>query len=189
MRRVVRSFFGTAFQTPGSLAVRNGYDSYMVMSVAEGSKSFSHDPMDRFHRVAMSLLAQTFGLYDVNRGNVLSKSSREVTLIDFEQSLSRRTPVASRVPDRGIAEEMPWTSLEETNHIEDYLPAIQDWRAVFLSPRTQAQLEVILRESGFDAAEIPGVLAQLKANAADLEWALQNDVEFANLFVQRRAPR
>ncbi|MBI3551832.1 MAG: hypothetical protein HY077_04885 [Elusimicrobia bacterium] len=189
MRRIVRRFFGQLFRTPGALAIDGGHESYMVMSLAKGSKSYSSDAMDLEHRVAMAMLSQTFGLYDVNQGNVLSLSKSDVALIDFEQAFGRRAPLVSRLPDERIAQEMPWVSLHEKNRIEDYLPAIKSWRGLFLKPETQVELVQILRQSGFSDKEIPGYLAQFRANADDLEWAIQNDVEFANLFVERRSSR
>ncbi|TBR19323.1 hypothetical protein EPO15_14330 [bacterium] len=178
VRKVVRAFFGEYFETPGSLAVLNGYDSYMVMEPAGGGKSYTGPKLTREQRAALGLLVHTFGLGDMNQGNVFY--GEPTWLIDFEQALSRHGPVANRIPDEGILLEMPWVNAKEPPPIEDFLPAVGQWRAFFQKPETQAQVAAMLKATGYTAEEQTYALSAFRANVAQLEWTLQADVDFAD---------
>lgn len=186
MRRVVRRFFGEGFSSPSAFGVNAKHDSYLVMEKVEGSASFAVGRMDLKRRVALGIMARAFGLFDMNRGNVLFGPHDEPHLIDFEQALSRSGPVASRLPDEGIAWEMPWMSLSTMNRIEDYQPAIREWRALLAKPETQAELRADFVASGFTNDEATELLARVNANSGDLDWTLQSDADFVNQFVKRK---
>jgi hypothetical protein len=180
VRKAVRAFFGDYFEVPGALAVLNGFDSYLVMETVGGNKAYGRPRLGREQRAALALLVHTFGLGDMNAGNVFYGSEGEKTwLIDFEQALSRHGPVANRIPDEGILSEMPWVNADEPPPIEDFLPAVKQWRGFYGRPDTQAAVEKMLRESGYPAAEVARALAVFRANIAQLEATLQADVDFA----------
>ncbi|MDE2291294.1 MAG: hypothetical protein KGL53_04360, partial [Elusimicrobia bacterium] len=180
VRKAARAFFGRYFETPGALAVLDGFDSYMVMEEAPGTKSWTRPTLSREQRAALALLVHTFGLGDMNPGNVLYAKGGEVWLIDFEQALSRRRPNHNRLPDGRILQEMPWVDAEEPPPVEDFLPAVKEWRAFFLAPATQREVERMLASSGFSADETARAMAVFRANAADLEGTIQADVDFAD---------
>ena len=64
--------------------------------------------------------------------------------------------------------------------MEDFLPGIEAWRERFMRADTQAALGKMLGESGFGPEEISRAMAVLRANAADLEWTIQADIDFAD---------
>lgn len=182
LRRVVRRFFGRWFDVPSALAVRNGLESYLVMEHKEGGPAYGTSPLTREQRVALAILANAFGLWDVNPGNILFSARARPSLIDFEQALGRREPVVSRVPDERITLEMPWMSRHETNRIEDYQPAIRAWRRLLGEAATRAAIREDFVASGFTGPEAAGLLRLVDANTSDLDWTLQNDAEFVNQF-------
>ncbi len=188
-RRLARRFFGRYVRVPASLAVENGHDSYMLMERAEAEPSYYANPFTLEQRVAMALFVRTFGISDVNQGNVLVPRDHGLPwLIDFEQAFGRSDPATGRhIPDERIALEKPWMSLQVKNRIEDYQPAIRDWRAEMAKPENQKAIEADLVASGFTKPEAAYLLAQFNANAADLDWTLQNDADFVNQFVARNA--
>ena len=183
---MVRRWFGRYFNSPRSVgyAVGSG-EALMVMERSPGGKAYFDTRLDRSQRVALALLVHTFGLGDVNEGDVLYEEGGRVTLIDFEQALSEHRPVVSRLPDERIAAEMPWLSRQKLNRAEDYFPAAARWRALLEKPETGAELRAMLLASGFPEAEVPRLLARFQANAARLEWVIQADVEFVNQFSRR----
>ncbi|MDP3544260.1 MAG: hypothetical protein Q8T11_17480 [Elusimicrobiota bacterium] len=188
LRRLARRFFGRYFRVPASVAVKNGYESYMVMEKLAASPSHYKNPLNKEQRVAAALFLHTFGVSDVNPGNVLSDHDGGLPwLIDFEQAFGRAAPVAGRVPDERIALEMPWMNRGERNAIEDYQPGVRAWREFLKKPETRAAIVADLAASGFTPAEAAGLLARFDLNAADLDWTLQNDADFVNQFVERNA--
>jgi hypothetical protein len=188
LRRLGRRFFGRYFRTPASLAVNRGYDSYMVMEKLDASPAFYSGAFNKEQRVAAALFIRTFGVSDVNPGNVLAANDKGLPwLIDFEQAFGRSSPVASRLPDERIALEMPWMSRETRNRIEDYQPGVRAWRAFFARPETRAAILSDLAVSGFAPADAASLLARFDLNVADLDWTLQNDADFVNQFVDRNA--
>lgn len=187
MRRITRRFFGRYFRVPASLAVNAGHDSWMVMEKIDGGPSYYTGPFSKEQRIAAALLVHTFGVGDVNQGNVLEATDRGLPwIIDFEQAFGRRLPNATRLPDERIALEMPWMSRSVPNHAEDYQPAVREWRALLARPETGAAIVSDLVAAGFSAAEAESWLAVFRANAADLDWTLQNDADFVNQFVRRK---
>lgn len=188
VRRLARRFFGRYFRTPGSLAVKHGYDSYMVMEKASASPAYYGTFLNLEQRVAAALFIHTFGINDVNPGNVLMPSDGGLPwLIDFEQAFGRSEPVAGRIPDEGIAREMPWMSRVTRNLVEDYQPGIRAWRTFLAKPETRTSILNDLAASGFPPAEAAALLARFDRNAADLDWTLQNDADFVNQFMDRNA--
>lgn len=184
VRRFIRRWFGRYFDTPRSLARAAGWDSMLVMERSRGGPSYARQVLSLEQRVAFGLLARTFGLGDVNEGNVLYPPDGLPMLIDFEVALSPIYPVVSRIPDEGIVREMPWVSRLRTNQIEDYLPAIAAWREFFLKESTQREARADLRAVGYSEAQAEGFQAVFKGNLTRLEWTLQADIEFANQFVR-----
>lgn len=192
MRRVVRRLFGRYFETPSAFGVKRGAESYLVMELHPGQRAYAHSPVSPDQRAALAVLARGFGLGDMNQGNVLFLDGRRPGLIDFEQSLHLITPVASRIPDEGIAQEMPWLSRETPNRIEDLAPAIREWRRILAEPATRAALSADFQAAGFSPEESAALLAVVDRNASRLDWTLQNDVDFVNQFVRtpaRSTPR
>ncbi|MCX5797802.1 MAG: hypothetical protein NTY77_20115 [Elusimicrobia bacterium] len=189
IRRVVRRWFGRYFDTPASVAYPlGGGEALMVMERSPGGRSYLDTRLSLPQRAALAVLVHSFGLGDVNEGNVLYEEGGRAALIDFEQALSSHRPVVSRIPDEGIAAEMPWLSRRSLNRAEDYFPAAAAWRGLLARPETQAELRAMLLASGFKAEDAPGVLARVQANAARLEWIIQADVEFVNQFARRATP-
>ncbi len=188
VRRLARRFFGRYFRVPASLAVKEGLDSWMIMERADASPSYGN-PFNLEQRVAVALFARTFGISDVNQGNVLTAHGRGLPwMIDFEQAFGRSDPnTGKHIPDERIALEKPWMHRRELNVIEQYQPAIKAWRATLKLPESRAGIEADLVASGFTKAEAAGLLALFDANAADLDWTLQNDADFVNQFVARNA--
>ncbi len=188
LRRIARRFFGRYFRTPASVAVDRGSDSYMVMEKLDASPSYYKDALTLEQRVAAALFIHTFGISDVNPGNVLSPVKGGLPwLIDFEQAFSRAAPVAGRIPDERIALEMPWMSRTSRNRVEDYQPGVRAWRAFFAKPETRAAILSDLAASGFTPADAAALLARFDLNVADLDWTLQNDADFVNQFSDRNA--
>jgi len=183
LRHVVRRWFGRYFDTPRALGYPvGGGESLLVMEHVAGDKSYVDTRLDLSQRVALALLVHTFGVGDMNEGNILYTGGNGVSLIDFEQALSRSAPNLRRVPDESIAAEMPWLRRRASNHAENYFSGIRQWRELFLRPETQKELAAMLRESGFAPGEVPGLLAVFRANLEDLPWSIQADVEFVNHF-------
>ena len=188
VRRLARRFFGRYARVPASVAVESGYESYMVMQKLDASPDLYKDSFTLEQRVAMALLARTFGLGDVNQGNVLAAhDGGPPWLIDFEVAFGRAAPFAGRLPDERIALEMPWMSLHSRNRVEDYQPGIRAWRALLAKPQTRAAILSDLAAAGFEKDEAASLLALFDRNAADLDWTLQNDADFVNQFVERKA--
>ncbi|NNN05741.1 MAG: hypothetical protein HKL90_07555 [Elusimicrobia bacterium] len=187
MRRVVRRFFGRYFETPSAFGVKRGGQSYLVMELHPGQRAYAHSPMTPDQRAALAVLARGLGLGDMNQGNVLFSNGRRPALIDFEQSLHLISPVASRIPDEGIAQEMPWLTRRTPNRIEDLAPAIREWRRVLAEPATRAALSADFQAAGFSPEESAALLAVVDRNASRLDWTLQNDVDFVNQFVRTPA--
>ena len=188
LRRLGRRFFGRYFRTPASLAVNRNYDSYMVMEKLDASPTFYSGALNKEQRVAAALFIRTFGISDVNPGNVLVAHDKGLPwLIDFEQAFSRASPIASRLPDESIALGMPWMSRKTPNRIEDYQPGVRAWRAFFAKPETRAAVLSDLAASGFTPADAAKLLARFDLNIADLDWTLQNDADFVNQFVDHNA--
>jgi hypothetical protein len=186
LRRVTRRWFSRYFDTPRSVAYPvGGGEALLVMERSPGGKSYFDTRLSLPQRVALALLVHTFGVSDVNEGNILYEEGGRVSLIDFEQALSERRPVVSRIPDERIAAEMPWLSRQRLNRAEDFFPAAARWRVLLAEPGTQAELRAMLLASGFSEAEVPRLLALAAANAARLEWIIQADVEFVNGFARR----
>jgi len=187
LRKVVKRWFSRYFDTPGSLAVLNGEDSYMVMEVAEGGKAWTAPELSIEQRAALASLVHTFGISDMNPGNLLQGSGRTM-LIDFEQALSRRQPVNSRLGSTGLIDELPWVrqkrgyeadKREYRIEVEDFFPGVRDWRAELAKPETQAELRRMMLDSGFSDEEAAHYLAVFNLNAADLLWTIATDVEYA----------
>lgn len=188
LRRIARRFFGRYFRTPASLAVKQGYDSYLVMEKLDASPAYYEGAFNKEQRVAAALFIRTFGVSDVNPGNVLAAHDKGLPwLIDFEQAFGRSSPVAGRLPDERIAMEMPWMSRAARNRVEDYQPGVRAWRAFLAKPETRAAIMSDLAASGFAPADAAALLARFDLNAADLDWTLQNDADFVNQFVDRNA--
>jgi hypothetical protein len=187
LRRVVRRFFGTYFETPSAFGVKRGLDSYLVMEFHPGVGGYSHPPIDRAARAALGVLVHAFGVSDMNPGNVLFGSDHKPALIDFEQSLFVSAPVANRLPDERIATEMPWLSRRETNRIDDFEPAVRAWRRTLADPANRRALEADFAAAGYEAEEVPRLMAIVDLNTSRLDWTLQNDVDFVNQFVRTRA--
>ena len=188
LRRLTRRFFGRYIRVPASLAVERGYESYIVMENLDASPSLYKSAFSLEQRVALALLVRTFGVSDVNQGNVLAAHDKGLPwLIDFEQAMGRSAPVTGRFPDERIALEMPWMSRFEPNRVEDYQPAVRAWRAHLAKADTRAAILSDLAASGYTPTETASLLALFDVNAADLDWTLQNDADFVNQFVGRNA--
>ncbi|MFH2203983.1 MAG: hypothetical protein ABIJ96_12765 [Elusimicrobiota bacterium] len=187
MRKIVHRYFARYFKAPWSLAYLDGYESAMVMEASPGSAQWSKAPLSPEQRVALAVMVRTFGVSDVNPGNLLYDQG-EVTLIDFEQALSRAPPVAYRLPIESILEEMPWVRADEPMEIETFFAGIKDWREHFHRTETQAEIRQLLIDSGFTNEEAGAALGRFVLNAADLEWALQTDVDFAKHFIKKKTP-
>jgi hypothetical protein len=153
------------------------------MELREGSKAYAANPLTREQRAALAVLVHAFGIGDMNPGNVLFPPRALPVLLDFESSLNRSRPNATRIGDEGIALEMPWASRFETNRAEDYQPAVRAWRALMAEPSSAAALRADFKAAGFSADEAEAALETVKRNTADLDWAIQNDVDFVNQFV------
>ena len=188
-RRLARRFFGRYFRVPASLSVQNGFDSYMAMEKADATPSYYKNAFTLEQRVAVALFIRTFGISDVNQGNVLVAHDGDLPwIIDFEQAFGRAGPDSGRhIPDERIALEKPWMSLQARNHIEDYQLGIRAWRAEMAKPENQRAIQADLEISGFTKPEAELLLTRFNANAADLDWTLQNDADFVNQFVDRNA--
>lgn len=185
VRRIVRRWFAKYFATPRSL----GFGAGMVMEFADGNPYWVGSRLGLEARVAFAILARTFGLDDVNPGNVLYRSQERPVLIDFEKSLHPVKPNFSRLMIDSIMEELPWMSSSQPNRIQDYLPAIAEWRELLGRPQSQRELETILVESGFSKDEVPGMLEVFRRNALGLELAVLADLEYANAYVEmKRGP-
>ncbi len=188
LRRLARRFFGRYVRVPASLAVKRGSDSYLVMEQVRGSPNYYKDSFNGEQRVAMALFAHTFGISDMNLGNVFTAGGKDLPwLIDFELALGRSRPIAGRFPDERITYEMPWMSRFSHNRVEDYQPGVRAWRALLAKPETRAAILNDLTVSGFTQTEAAELLARFDLNAADLDWTLQNDADFVNQFVDRKA--
>ncbi|HXT00572.1 MAG TPA: hypothetical protein VN915_07850 [Elusimicrobiota bacterium] len=186
LRRVIRRWFGRWFDSPSAFGVAAGRESYLVMEFKDGAPDHYQGRLPLEQRAALAVLVHAFGIWDVNPGNVLFPARGKPVLLDFEQALSRRAPVASRVPDEGIAVEMPWVSRFEINRAEDYQPAVREWRALLAEPASKAALVEDFKAAGYTAEEAAALLRLVEANTADLDWTIANDVEFANQFVKKR---
>ena len=187
LRRVIRRWFGRYFDTPSSFGVKAGANSYLVMELMQGSKAYASNPLTREQRAALAVLVHAFGISDMNPGNVLFPAHELPELIDFEVALNRSTPNATRIGDEGIALEMPWASRFETNRAEDYQPAVRAWRALMAEPSSAAALRADFKAAGFSADEAEALLETVARNTADLDWTIQNDVDFVNQFVAAKS--
>lgn len=181
VRAIIKRYFGRYFNTPNSLGVLNGYSSYMVMEFAPGHHSYAAT-LNLERRVALAILARTFGLSDMNRENVLFAPDDTVTLIDFEQAFGAASPVINRIPDKSILDEMPWVAQDMANSIEDYLPAVASWRELFGRPETQNDISDLLVKSGYSPAEAQALLKVFSGNVSRLPWTISADIEFAGYF-------
>jgi len=186
LRRVIRRWFGRWFDAPSAFGVERGFESYLVMEFKDGAPAHNRNSLTLEQRAALAVLVHAFGVWDMNPGNVLFPPGGKPVLIDFEQSLSRREPVASRLPDESIAMEMPWMSRFERNRAEDYQPAVRDWRKLWSAPEAKAAFAADLQAAGFTAEEAAYFVRIVDANTADLDWSIANDVEFVNQFVRKR---
>jgi hypothetical protein len=180
VRRIVRRWFARYFATPRSL----GWGDSMVMEFMDGSPAYGRTMLDSESRVAFAILAHSFGLSDVNGGNVFYRDRDRAVLIDFEQSLGAVHPHFGRLAIDSIISEMPWMARSKVNRLQDYLPAVAEWRRIFAKPETQKALEAILLESGFTKAEVPGLLAVFRRNVDLLELSILADVEYANDYAE-----
>lgn len=189
-RRLARRFFGRYFRVPASLSVNRGWESFMVMEKLDASPSYYTGAFTLEQRVAAALFIRTFGIGDVNTGNVLTAHEKGGLpwLIDFEQAFGRASPSSGKhIPDERIAMEKPWMSRQVRNRIEDYQPGIKAWRELFTKPETQTAVLADLAAAGYTPAEAAGLLARFTLNVADLDWTLQNDADFVNQFADRNA--
>jgi hypothetical protein len=187
LRRVIRRWFGTYFDTPASFGVKAGADSYLIMELKDGSRAYASNPLTKDQRAALAVLAHAFGISDMNPGNLLFPPQGRPVLIDFEVALNRSTPNPSRIGDESIALEMPWLSRFEFNRAEDYQPAVRAWRALLAEPASAAELLTDFQAAGFSAEEAADRLEIVKENTADLDWTIENDVEFVNQFVAAKS--
>jgi hypothetical protein len=187
VRRIVSHLFGRYFDVPHAFAVQGGADSWLVMERSDGTQGYGRNSMTLAQRMALGVLANVFGFYDLNAGNILfGKKGDRPTLLDFEQALGRRGPVPGRLPDEGILIEMPWLDGWNINHASDYHHAAREWRAKLADPRTVELIRADLLAAGYTAPEAASILATVAANTADLDATLQVDVEFANKFAAQR---
>lgn len=184
VRRIVRRWFSAYFATPRSL----GWGDGMVMEFSDGSPDYFGKRLTMNERVAFAILAHSFGLADVNAGNVLHTWKGRPVLIDFEQSLSRVHPTFGRLSIDSIISEMPWMARSADNRLQDYQPSIAEWRRIFAKPETQKELEKILLESSFAKAEVPALLAAFRYNVSLLELSVLADVEYANAYAEAYGP-
>jgi hypothetical protein len=189
VRRVIRRWFGRYFDTPSAFGVKAGADSSLVMEYKPGSRAYAANPLTREQRAALAVLVHAFGISDMNPGNVLFPPQGRPVLIDFEVALNRSTPNAGRIGDEGIALEMPWMSRFELNRAEDYQPAVRAWRALLSKPESSAALLDDFRAAGFSSDDAAELVEVVKRNTADLDWAIQNDVDFVNQFVALKNAR
>lgn len=188
VRALIHRYFANHLRAPRAVGYDGGWESGLVMEHVEGGPDWLGRSLTLEQRVALFLLAQTFGLYDLNPDGVLVDRQGRPWLIDFDQGFGRREAVTGRFPDETIVEEMPWVSRAERNAPEDYFPAIRAWRELYLKPETQGEVRNILLASGYQGQEAEALLAVFRANLRDMEPALQADVEFANFFVRKNSP-
>ena len=174
---------------PTAAGVERGFGSYLVMEHKPGRPDHYANSLSGEQRAALAVLAHAFGLSDMNPGNLLFPANGKPVLLDFEQAFSRSRPVAGRIPDEGIALEMPWVSRFDLNRVEDYQPAVREWRRVFASEKAREALREDFLAAGFTAEEALSLIETVSRNTLDLDWAVQNDVDFANRFAQRRSRR
>jgi len=186
LRKAARRWFGRYFDTPRALAVSEGGEATMFMERVNGERSYTGKGMSVAQRVALGLLVHTFGVGDVNPGNLLYPARGLPSLIDFEQALGRHTP-AHRIAHEGILEELPWVNGWDAPATEDFYPAIRAWRELLAKPETQADLARMMADSGLSAERARRALQTVNENAARLEWLVQSDVEFARQFIRRQA--
>jgi len=184
MRKAVRRWFSAYFDTPHAAAVLDGREGTLVMEKSPGSRSYTGgNDMRMDQRIALALLAHTFGLWDMNTGNVLYSDGKKPVLFDFEQALGTHRP-AQRLGIQSILEEMPWVNGRNLPSIEDCAPAIRAWRSLMADPAVRQELSRMLLETGWTPAQVQERLSHIDNNLSQLDWLILSDLEFARAFAK-----
>jgi hypothetical protein len=186
MRKVIHRWFAEYFESPWAVGKLIGHPSVLVMELVEGAnRAFAGPKMSRERHIALGVLANAFGLYDMNAGNVFYGEDR-VVLIDFEQALGLRGPVSGRLPDSGMLQELPWVNnKEEPLETEEFFEAVRAWRAFWALDSTQADMRQMFTDTGYTAEQTAHYMRNIDTNTRRLTATLQSDVEFANRLNRR----
>jgi GGDEF domain-containing protein len=180
-RELVRRFF-PEFGTPEGLSYEDG-NVFVTMSRYSEGKNSSLKPwadMTAEQRASLSILAEVFGLSDINHGNILFGGDRP-ELIDFE-SIGRDQPhdsaqIARIMIKKGWA---PFVDRGAYNDPAAYEAQIARWKERFQDPEFQKKLDEGLGAAGIKGKEAETYKKNLGINLTNYEKNIRAYLDIVN---------
>jgi diguanylate cyclase (GGDEF)-like protein len=193
IRGVLENFelFNQNLTSPRSVAYERVWPFEPVMvqdRVANAHKSWMGANLPMAQRVALAILAGTFGVHGFNWGAYLDTNWTRSVLVDFEFSRAEAEVSDGPLPV-GAASFHPWVSTDYYNDLRDFQPALAAWKQTFSKPETQAEIARLERRAGIGEKRIAADLKLFQDNLALLEKSLERDVAMGNNDFQSHAKR
>ncbi len=194
LRGVVESFeiFNTLLASPKSVAYKRIWPFKPVLvqeyvaNAHKGRMDSRNLPLRQ--KVALALLANTFGVHGFNPGAFLDVNFDRSVIVDFE--FSRAAFEVSNAPlPIGAGSFHPYVAENYLNDMGDYALAISAWRKTFKKPETQAELRRLMRRAGIPEARIDKDLAVFAQNLAILDKGLARAIATGNRDFRESAKR
>lgn len=193
LRGVMENFelFNKNLASPRSVAYQRLWPLQPVLvqeRVADAHKSWMGANIPLVQRVALAILAGTFGVHGFNWGAYLDVNWSRSVLVDFEMARAAFEVSNGPLPV-GATSFHPWVSPDYFNDMRDFQPALAVWKKNFSKPETQAEIARLERRAGIGEARIAADLKVYESNLAVLEKSLERDIAMGNRDFSDRARR
>ncbi|MBI3552246.1 MAG: hypothetical protein HY077_06990 [Elusimicrobia bacterium] len=130
-------------------------------------------------KVALWLLAGTFGVHGFNAGAFLDVNFSRSVIVDFEMSRGLFGLSQGPLPI-GAGSFHPWVAENYLNEAQDYRLALKSWRETFAKPETKAELVRLMRRAAIPERRIAEDLKTFESNLSILDQSLERDIATGN---------
>jgi len=184
LRGVMENFelFNKNLASPRSVAYERFWPFEPVLvqeRVANAHKSWMGANLPLVQRVALAMLAGTFGVHGFNWGAYLDVNWSRSVLVDFEMARAVFEVSDGPLPV-GATSFHPWVSPDYFNDMRDFQSALAAWKENFAKPQTQAEIARLERRAGISEARIAADLKVYESNMVVLEKSIERDIEMGN---------
>lgn len=174
---LIDKYFSSVFVTVETIAYPKGDGSYIVLRkmIPNLEPNFDIDKLTPNQKSNLAILANVFGLNDLNFGNILHSPTGEVVLLDFEQLLYGKSYLS--LAELDLLKEniktflswghFPFVDRNGENSFDTYNAEYIRWQALVNSPTFIQNFSEILRESGFTQEQINTYISVIKQNIED----------------------